>query len=194
METLVIASNNGKKIKELRELLPEGFIVKGLRDIGFTDDIPEPHDTFAANAAEKARTVHRFSGLNCFADDSGICVLALNDAPGVYSARYAGEPGDDDRNLQKLLADMEGQTDRKAYYKAVICLIWQDKEYYFEGECHGTLATAPMGTGGFGYDPIFIPEGHTESFGVLPAEVKHSMSHRGKAMRQMIELINNNKG
>jgi len=193
METLVIASNNAKKIKELRELLPEGFTVKGLKDIGFTDDIPEPHDTFAANAAEKARTVHQFSGLNCFADDSGICVPALNDAPGVYSARYAGEPCDDDRNLQKLLADMEGKTDRRAYYKAVICLVWQGKEYYFEGECHGTLATAPMGTGGFGYDPIFIPEGYTESFGTLPAEVKHGMSHRGKAVRAMIEELKRQK-
>lgn len=187
--TIVIASNNAKKIKELRELLPEGMQVKGLKDIGFTADIPEPHDSFAANAAEKARTIHAYCGLNVFADDSGICVPYLNDAPGVYSARYAGEPSDDGRNLQKLLADMEGVTDRRAYYKAVICLIWQGKEYYFEGECHGTLATAPTGTGGFGYDPIFIPDGYKESFGVLSAEIKHSMSHRGKAMRQMISQI-----
>src|SRR5690606_7480941 len=126
---LVIASNNTKKIKELRGLLQEGIIPLGLKDIGFTDEIPEPHDTFAANAAEKARAVHAFSGLNTFADDSGSCVQALDDAPGVYSARYAGEPSDDGRNLQKLLENMQGVEDRRAYYKAVICLIWEGKEF-----------------------------------------------------------------
>lgn len=185
---LVIASNNAGKIKEIRQLLP-GMELLSLKDIGFDKEIPEPYHTFAENAAVKARTVHEFCGRNTFADDSGICVPVLNDAPGVFSARYAGEPCDDERNLQKLLDEMKGKEDRRAYYKAVICLVWNGKEHYFEGTCHGTLATTPSGTGGFGYDPIFVPDGYDQTFGKLSADIKNQLSHRGEAVRKMVSFI-----
>lgn len=185
---LIIASNNAGKIREIRQMLPD-IELQSLKDIGFTKDIPEPHDSFAENAAEKAKTIYSHSGTNTFADDSGICVSALNDAPGVRSARYAGADADDVKNLQRLLADMENQTDRSAYYKAVICLIWNGEEHYFEGTCKGTLATAPSGNSGFGYDPIFIPEGYAKTFGDLPTSVKNKLSHRGEAIRKMVNFI-----
>lgn len=186
---LVIASNNGGKIKEIRQLLP-GIALQSLKDIGFSETIPEPYNTFNENAAVKARTVYGFCHINTFADDSGICVPALGDAPGVFSARYAGEHATDDMNLQKLIKEMEKQEDRRAYYKAVVCLVWNGTEHFFEGTCHGTLATAPAGDGGFGYDPLFIPDGYTETFGVLPAEIKNKLSHRGEAIRKMVAFIN----
>lgn len=192
-ETLIIASNNAGKIKEIRQMLP-GIELRSLKDIGFVEDIPEPYHTFAENAAAKARTIHLHSGSNTFADDSGICVPALDNQPGVHSARYAGEHADDDANLRKLIKEMLGKEDRRAYYKAVICLVWNDEEHYFEGTCHGTLAESPAGDGGFGYDPIFIPEGYTQTFGELSPEVKNSMSHRGEAVRKMVAFINEQQG
>lgn len=188
--TLVAATNNKGKLREITQLLPEGVKLKTLGDIGFTQDIPEPFETFEENAATKARTVHTHCGLNVFAEDSGICVPALDGAPGVHSARYAGEPKDDGRNLVKLADEMWGKENRDAYYKAVICLIWDGKEHYFEGTCHGRLAEEPRGSGGFGYDPLFIPNGYTETFGELPDEVKNKLSHRGEAVRKMIAFIN----
>jgi len=187
--TLVAATNNKGKLREIIQLLPQGVELKTFGDIGFTQDIPEPYETFEENAATKARTVHKFCGLNVFAEDSGICVSVLDGAPGVHSARYAGEPKEDGRNLVKLADAMWGKENRDAYYKAVICLIWNDKEYYFEGTCHGTLAEEPRGNGGFGYDPLFIPYGYTETFGELPDEVKNKLSHRGEAVRKMIAFI-----
>ncbi len=187
--TLVAATNNKGKLREIMQLLPEGVELKTLGDIGFAQEIPEPYETFEENAATKARTVHTFCGLNVFAEDSGICVPALDGAPGVHSARYAGEPKDDGRNLAKLADEMWGKEDRRAYYKAVICLIWEGEEHYFEGTCHGRLAEEPRGSGGFGYDPIFIPEGYNETFGELPDEVKNKLSHRGEAVRKMVAFI-----
>lgn len=187
--SLVAATNNKGKLREIIQLLPESVELKTLGDIDFKQDIPEPFETFEENAATKARTVHTYCGLNVFAEDSGICVPALGGAPGVHSARYAGEPKDDGRNLVKLADAMWGKEDRGAYYKAVICLIWNDREYYFEGTCHGTLAEEPRGSGGFGYDPLFIPYGYTETFGELPDEVKNKLSHRGEAVRKMIAFI-----
>ncbi len=187
--TLVAATNNKGKLREITQLLPEGVKLKTLGNIGFTQDIPEPFETFEENAATKARTVHAHCGLNVFAEDSGICVPALDGAPGVHSARYAGEPKDDGRNLVKLADKMWGKEERGAYYKAVICLIWNNEEYYFEGTCHGQLAEEPRGSGGFGYDPLFIPYGYTETFGELPDEVKNKLSHRGEAVRKMIAFI-----
>ncbi len=187
--TLVAATNNKGKIREILQLLPIGVELKTLADIGFVQDIPEPYETFEENAAVKAKTVHAYCGQNTFAEDSGICVHALDGAPGVHSARYAGEPKDDGRNLVKLADEMWGKEDRKAYYKAVICLVWNDKEYYFEGTCNGRLAEEPRGSGGFGYDPLFIPDGYEETFGELPAEIKNKLSHRGQAVNKMIEFI-----
>lgn len=187
--TLVAATNNKGKLREIVQLLPESVTLNTLEDIGFVQDIPEPFETFEENAATKARTVRTFCGLNVFAEDSGICVPALNDAPGVHSARYAGEPKDDGRNLVKLADEMWGKENRDAYYKAVICLIWDGKEHYFEGTCHGALAEEPKGSGGFGYDPLFVPNGYTETFGELPDEVKNKLSHRGEAVRKMVAFI-----
>lgn len=193
MSDLVAATNNKGKLKEIRQLLPWDISLQSMQDIGFTDDIPEPYETFEENAAAKARTVYTFCGINTLADDSGICVPALNNAPGVYSARYSGKPSNDDRNLEKLLQDMKDATDRRAFYKAVICLVWEGTEHYFEGTCHGTLAEIPRGSRGFGYDPIFIPDGYSETFGELPQEVKNQFSHRGQAIRKMMEFIESKK-
>lgn len=191
--SLIIASNNEGKIREIRRMLPE-MELRSMKDIGFVETIPEPYHTFAENAAAKARTIHLHCSCNTFADDSGICVPALDDAPGVHSARYAGDDADDDANLRKLIKDMLGKEDRRAYYKAVICLVWNGEEHYFEGTCHGTLAEAPAGNGGFGYDPIFIPDGHTETFGQLAPEVKNKLSHRGEAVRKMVDFIKEQAG
>lgn len=193
MNSLVAATNNKGKIKEIRQLLPWDIALQSLQDIGFTGDISEPYDTFEENAATKARTVYDFCGTNTLADDSGICVPALGDAPGVFSARYAGLPANDDANLEKLLQEMQGKTDRSAYYKAVICLVWEGEEHYFDGICHGRLTEAPIGKKGFGYDPIFIPDGYNQTFGELPAEVKNRLSHRGQAIRKMMEFIESKK-
>lgn len=184
---LVIASNNKGKIREIMPLIPD-ITVLSLQEIGFTADIPEPYFTFEENALAKASTISQFSGKNTFADDSGICVNALNGAPGVISAHYSGER-DDEQNLQKVLTELKGIEDRSAFYKAVICLIWNEEVYYFEGICNGRITEEKMGTDGFGYDPIFIPDGYDMTFGQLPLEVKNSISHRGKAMRKMVEFL-----
>lgn len=185
---LIIASNNAAKIKEIRQLLPH-VPLQSLKEIGFAQEIPEPYMTFEENAAVKAKTIYEHSNVNTFADDSGICVPALDNAPGVHSARYAGADATDVKNLQRLLADMEHIKDRRAYYKAVICLVWNGEEHYFDGTCHGRLATAPSGNRGFGYDPIFIPEGYQQTFGELSADVKNKLSHRGEAIRKMVKFI-----
>lgn len=160
-----------------------------LRDIGFNDEIPEPYDTFEENALTKAMTIHKYCSKNVMADDSGICVNALNGAPGVHSAYFAGLPRDDDRNLQKLLDELKGKEDRTAYYRALVCLVWSETVYYFEGTCSGTIAEAAKGSGGFGYDPIFVPDGYDKTFGELEPEIKNRLSHRGKAVEKMIEFL-----
>lgn len=185
---LVIATNNAGKLSEIQSMLPD-YTLHTLKTIGFTDDIPEPYETFEQNALTKAQTVYNFSGQMVMADDSGLCVEALNGQPGVFSARYAGEQATDRENVDKLLAALKGQANRKAYYKAVICLIRGDQTYFFEGFCHGTIAEQPIGEGGFGYDPIFIPEGHIETFGQLPLSVKNGLSHRGQAVQQMVQFL-----
>lgn len=188
MQELVIASNNKGKIREIISIV-DNISLLSLNDIGFDKEIPEPYHTFEENAHTKARTIYEYCGKNVFADDSGICANALNGAPGVFSARYAGAPVDDERNLQKLLTDLQGAEDRSAFYKAVICLIWDDETYFFEGICEGTIIEAPRGDGGFGYDPIFVPNGFDQTFAELPLDVKNSISHRGKAVRQMTEFL-----
>lgn len=188
MKELVIASNNKGKIAEIVPLLKDIEILS-LQDIGFSADIPEPYFTFEENALEKASVVNRFCGKNTFADDSGLCCIALNGAPGVISAHYSGER-DDEKNLQKVLHQLEGETDRSAFYKAVICLVWNDEVYYFEGICNGQITEIKRGGRGFGYDPIFIPDGYTETFGELPLSIKNKISHRGIAVGKMIEFLN----
>ena len=187
MLELVIASNNSGKIREIKPLL-EGIEVLSLQDIGFTADIPEPYHTFEENALAKASANHEFSGKNVFADDSGICLNALNGLPGVDSAHYSGER-DDEKNLQKVLSDLATHDDRTAYYKAVLCLIWNDEVYYFEGICNGRITDRKVGEGGFGYDSIFIPDGYEQTFAELSLDIKNAISHRGKAMKKLVAFL-----
>ena len=188
MKELVMASTNAGKIREIRHLLPHIHLLS-LHDIAFTDTIEEPFETFEENAFIKANTIYKKVHKPVFADDSGICVTSLNDAPGVHSAYYSGERNDE-ANLQKVLHLLGHNTQRAAYYKAVICLIWQGQPHYFTGTCHGQIALQKAGNEGFGYDPIFIPDGFDQTFGALPLDIKTEISHRGKAIRQMIDFIN----
>lgn len=187
-DRIVLASRNKKKIGELRELLP-GVDILSLDDIGFTQEIEEPYLTFRENAWQKANTIYQFCGLDVLADDSGISVLALANAPGVFSARYAGAGASDEDNLRLLLTNMESQDDRRAFYTAVLCLIHQGDAHYFEGTCHGSLLREPKGSGGFGYDPIFVPEGYEQTFGELDPAVKKAISHRAKAMKDLRSFL-----
>ncbi|MBS1780366.1 MAG: RdgB/HAM1 family non-canonical purine NTP pyrophosphatase [Bacteroidetes bacterium] len=187
MAELVIASNNQGKIREIRQMI-EGVDLLSLNDIGFAEEIAEPFHTFEENALAKAGAIHQFSGKNVFADDSGICANALNGQPGVDSAHYSGKR-DDEANLQKLLAELADKDDRSAFYKAVICLIWNDQTYFFEGICNGTIIKEKRGEGGFGYDPIFIPEGYEQTFAELSPEIKNNISHRGIAVRKMVAFL-----
>ncbi|MBS1690306.1 MAG: RdgB/HAM1 family non-canonical purine NTP pyrophosphatase [Bacteroidetes bacterium] len=187
MTELVIASNNEGKILEIRAMI-EDIELLSLKDIGFDREIPEPYFTFEENAMAKASAIHAYCGKNVFADDSGICVNALNGAPGVISAHYSGTR-DDEQNLQKVLQELRDKEDRSAYYKAVICLIWDEETYFFEGVCEGTIIEEKRGKGGFGYDPIFVPKGYKETFGELPLSIKNSISHRGKAIEKMVHFL-----
>jgi XTP/dITP diphosphohydrolase len=193
MKELVIASNNQGKIREIIPMIQNIWLLS-LKDIGFNNDIPEPYQTFEDNARTKAETIYTWCGKNVFADDSGICVNALDGAPGVYSARYAGEPSDDERNLQKLLAELEGKDDRSACYKAVICLIWNGQTYFFEGVCSGKIIEHKRGSGGFGYDPVFMPDGYDLTFAELTLDVKNRISHRGQAVQQMAAFLKEQTG
>ena len=160
-----------------------------LQDISFADEIPEPYHTFEENALTKAETIHRFSGKNTFADDSGICVNALGGEPGVNSAYYGGLPRSDEKNNSKLLEALKEHEDRSAFYKAVICLIWDEQTYFFEGICEGRIAEEPSENKGFGYDPLFIPDGYDKTFGELSPEIKNEISHRGKAIKKMVDFL-----
>ena len=190
MQQLVIASNNAHKIAEIKALVGDMELLS-LRDIGFTEDIAEPFHTFEENALAKASAIYKFSGSNVFADDSGICVNALGGAPGVDSAHYSGHRDDED-NLQKVLTGLKGHADMSAYYKAVICLIWDAEVYYFEGICEGKIIEEKRGSHGFGYDPIFIPDGYEQTFAELPLSTKNQISHRGRAVMKMVEWLTSN--
>lgn len=181
---LVIATNNPGKLREMRDLISFRSILS-LADIGFDEEIAEPYDSFEENAYAKASIVARFCGKDVLADDSGLCVPALGGDPGVHSAYYGGAPRSDERNKERLLAAMAGVEDRSAYYRAVLCLVQDGVAYYFDGNCAGHIADAPQGTGGFGYDPLFIPVGYAETFGVLPVAVKKSISHRAQAIARL---------
>ena len=188
MQQLVIASNNKGKIREIASMISDIELLT-LSDIGYAEEIGEPWHTFEENALAKASAIYGFCGKNVFADDSGLCVNALNGEPGVDSAHYCGERNDE-RNTQKVLDALEGAEDRSAFYKAVICLIWDDEVYYFEGICEGLIAEEKTGEGGFGYDPVFIPAGYTQTFGELPLDEKNKISHRAKAVAKMVAFLN----
>lgn len=185
---IVFATHNQHKLEEVMQMLPENISLLSLDDIGFNQEIEETGDTFALNAAIKAQVISASTQRNVFADDSGLVIEALNGAPGVYSARYAGT-GNSKDNIVKVLNELKGETNRNAYFIAVICLILDKKEYYFEGRINGTITQEIMGEDGFGYDPIFIPEGHSLSFAQMSPEQKNSLSHRGKAVELLHDFL-----
>jgi XTP/dITP diphosphohydrolase len=186
---LVFATNNKHKLQEVRDIVGNRVEVLSLSDIDCCDNIPETADTLQGNALIKARHIYGKYGIDCFADDTGLEVEALGGAPGVYSARYAGEECDSEANMRKLLENLTGKSNRNAQFRTVIALIIDGKEMLFDGIVKGTIATEKRGDSGFGYDPIFIPEGHTESFAQMSGEMKNSMSHRFRATRQLGDFL-----
>lgn len=188
---LVFASNNKNKIKEIQQLLPPTITILSLSDIGCTEEIPETAATIEGNAILKANYVTEKYGYNCFADDTGLEVDALGGAPGVYSARYAGEPSDSNANMDKLLANLRDASNRKAQFKTVITLNLNGQQTLFEGIAEGTITLERSGKEGFGYDPIFRPKGYEDTFAEMTATLKNQISHRGKATRLLIEHLNN---
>jgi XTP/dITP diphosphohydrolase len=186
---LIFATNNENKAKEVQAILPAGMQVVTLKQAGIDQEIPEPFDTLEENALEKARVIHRLAGKNCFSEDTGLEVDALEGAPGVHSARYAGEARSDSANMEKLLRQMEGKTARRARFRTVLALIWNNEEHLFEGVCTGHIAFAPSGSNGFGYDPVFIPEGSDRSFAAMTLEEKSRFSHRKKAVSQLVAFL-----
>ena len=191
---LVFATNNKHKLQEVRDIVGNRVEVLSLSDIGCCDDIPETADTLQGNALIKARHIYGKYGIDCFADDPGLEVEALGGAPGGYSARYAGEECDSEANMRKLLENLTGKSNRNAQFRTVIALIIDGKEMLFDGIVKGTIATEKKGDSGFGYDPIFIPEGHTESFAQMSGEMKNSMSHRFRATQQLGDYLKENYG
>lgn len=191
MNKLVFATHNTHKRDELNDLLPAGITLLHLGDVNYHTPIPETADTLAGNALIKARTVFQATQITTFADDTGLEVDALNGAPGVYSARYAGEEGNAEANMNKLLHALHGNTNRKAQFRTVIALVSAEGEWLFEGRVEGQIATARNGAGGFGYDPIFIPEGHHQSFAEMTKEQKNAISHRGRAVAALLEFLRN---
>jgi XTP/dITP diphosphohydrolase len=190
---LIFATNNQHKISEIRQALPSWFSIITLSEAGIDTDIPEPHDTLQDNAAEKARVIHQMTGTDCFSEDTGLEVPALNNEPGVHSARYAGEDRSFQKNIEKLLFRLEGRTDREARFRTVICLLLGGKEHFFEGICPGRIAEQPSGAEGFGYDPVFVPEGAEKTFAEMSLEEKNSFSHRRKALDKLVVFLNDLK-
>ena len=186
---LVFATNNAHKLEEVRQILGDRFKVLSLNDIGCHEDIPETADTFQGNALQKARYVKEHYGYDCFADDTGLEVKALDGAPGVHSARYAGDH-DSEANMTRLLSELEKKSDRSAQFRTVIALILNGQEVLFEGIVTGQIATERhYGDGGFGYDPIFVPDGYTETFSQMSSQGKNLISHRGRAVRKLADYL-----
>lgn len=190
---LVFATNNKHKVREISDLLDSNFRILGLADLNITEDIPEEAETLEENALFKARYVHDKTGLNVFADDTGLEVTALGGAPGVYSARYAGENKSFDDNIEKLLREMQNASDRSARFRTVIALILDGSEFLFEGTVEGEITRERRGDGGFGYDPVFLATGYDRTFAEMPLGEKNLISHRAKAMKQLLEFLNAGK-
>lgn len=189
---IVFATNNTHKLSEVRAVLGEGFELVTLREVGITEDIPETGATLDENASIKARYVYERTGLDCFADDTGLEVEALNGAPGVHSARYATDGHDFAANNRKLLRELNGITNRRARFRTVISLIRGDEERQVEGIVRGTIATEESGNEGFGYDPLFIPEGYDHTFADMSADEKNAISHRGRAVAELVKALKEN--
>jgi len=191
MLQLVFASNNKNKIREIQQLVPSDVRILSLEDIGCDVDIPETAETIEGNAILKANYVTEHFGYACFADDSGLEIDALNGEPGVYSARYAGSQRNDDDNMNKVLEKLQSETNRKANFKTVIALNMNGEQHLFTGIIHGNIINEKRGTNGFGYDPIFVADGYTKTFAELSMDEKSAISHRGKAVKQLISFLKN---
>ncbi|HLO91904.1 MAG: non-canonical purine NTP diphosphatase [Chloroflexota bacterium] len=189
MKSLIFATNNKHKIEEVNHILHEKYHIVSLHETGFTDDIPETATTLEGNASLKAWHIYNLYNTDCFADDTGLEVEALNGEPGVYSARYAGEGHNFSLNVDKLLKNLEGISNRRAQFRTVVSLILNGEEVLFEGKIKGTIISERKGVNGFGYDPVFVPEGYTITMAEMPAEVKNKISHRALAMQQMADYL-----
>jgi XTP/dITP diphosphohydrolase len=190
MHQLIFATNNPHKLRELGEILKGEFRLLSLHDISCSDDIPETGDTLEENASQKSFYIWDRYQLDCFSDDTGLEVASLNNEPGVRSARYAGEGRNADDNVTKLLSELQGIDQRKACFRCVISLIVGGKEYLFEGRVDGEILPERKGIAGFGYDPVFCPEGYDQSFAEMDADLKNSMSHRGRAVEKLVRFLN----
>jgi XTP/dITP diphosphohydrolase len=190
---LIFATNNQHKVDEVRHVIGNLFEIITLKEAGIDIDIPEPHDTLEANATEKSQTIFRITGRNCFSEDTGLEVTALNGEPGVKSARYAGGSRNFQENIDKLMHNLAGKPDRSARFRAVISLIQDGKEYQFEGICEGSIALEQKGREGFGCDPIFIPDGADISFAEMTIQEKNRYNHRQKAMSKLMHFLSQQK-
>jgi XTP/dITP diphosphohydrolase len=187
--TIIFATNNQHKVDEIRLVIGNKLNIVTMKEAGIDIDIPEPHKTLEANATEKSTTIHKLTSSNCFSEDTGLETEALNGEPGVKSARYAGETKNFQANIDKLLSKLEGKENRKAKFRTIISLIWNNKEYLFEGVCNGQIIKDQKGNEGFGYDPIFIPAGANKTFAEMSMEEKNLYSHRRKATDQLIGFL-----
>ena len=191
MHKILFATNNKHKLEEVQHILGNKYMVLGLKDIGFEDDIPETGSTLEANASIKSGFVYEKFGMDCFSDDTGLEIDALDGRPGVYSARYAGEPGNAEKNIEKILEELKNKQDREARFRTVISLILGGEEYFFEGIVSGRIIDEKRGGDGFGYDPVFIPEGFGETFAEMPAAEKNKISHRSIAVQKLGAYLKN---
>jgi len=189
MTTLIFATNNSNKVIEVRSLLNDNFKILSLTEAGIEIDIPEPFNTLEENAIEKADVIYKLKGINCFAEDTGLEVNALNGEPGVKSARYAGNERSFENNIDKLLYNLNDVSDRSARFRTVICLLVNGKHNIFEGECTGTIISEKRGVNGFGYDPVFVPDGATKTFAEMSLPEKNIYSHRKKATEKLITWL-----
>jgi XTP/dITP diphosphohydrolase len=189
MHSIVFATNNSHKLLEVQKILGNSFRLKSLVDIGFSEDIPEDFDTLEQNASQKAWYLYNRCGIDCFADDTGLEVDALDGKPGVYSARYAGEQRNPQDNIIKLLADLRGVRNRNAQFRTVISLIISGEEHQFQGVVRGSIIDELKGSDGFGYDPIFVPEGYSLTFAEMEIELKNKISHRGIATQKLVAFL-----
>ena len=191
MKKIIFATNNAHKLLEVRALLVNIFEVVSLKELGFEEEIPETGVTLAENASQKSHFIYERYGLDCFADDTGLVVDALGGAPGVYSARYAGEHATYEENVTKLLHELDGKQNRSARFKTVVSLILNGEESQFEGRVEGVIPENRSGKSGFGYDPVFLPDGYSATFAEMPPELKNRISHRGKAMQKLVAFLKN---
>jgi len=189
MKSLVFATNNAHKVSEVQKILQNQFEILTLKSIAWTEDIPEPFDTLEENARTKSQTILEAKNVDCFSEDSGLFINGLNGEPGVYSARYAGENASDQDNINKVLKALEEVDDSSAYFKTIVSLQYQGEHHFFSGVCKGKIINEMRGENGFGYDPIFVPNGYEKTFAELSADIKNTISHRKKATEKLRDFL-----